>query len=144
MRLATTLLTLALCTAPAAAQACSDLSVTGDGMPGTTLSFDVTGAPAGAATIVFVGFGGVAMMPAPVFGLELLPPFVPVGAGRADMNGDFGVDLTVPAMLMREITGDAQALSLTFTRPMGMPTMGLPFSFCTSDVEAFTAGSAPQ
>lgn len=136
----TALLLSAICSASLSAQACSDLTVTGNGAPGTALAFDISSAPTGALTAIFVGFGGT--MPASLgpTGLGLLPPAIPIAIGLADAMGNFGTSIDVPMTLTTQIMGDAQGLSIEFNFPMpGMPLSSL-FTFCASDIEAFTAG----
>ena len=143
---AVALSTLALLTAPLSAQSCSDLTVTGDGSPGTALVFSIAGAPADAPTAVLAGFGGTGSFPPGMSFIDLgiLPPFFPLGAGMTDANGDYSLTIDVPAMLRGYIQGHAQGISVEFTlpgRPGGRPAF--PITLCTSDVEAFSAGTPP-
>ncbi len=135
----------ALLAAPVAAQSCSDLTVGGDGTPGTALTFDVAGAPANATTIVLLGFQEMAI--SGPFGLELgiVPALVIVG-GSADGNGDFSASIDIPENIPGGFDAFAQSLSIGFSLPGpggGGPPTDL-FSFCSSDVEAFTVGTPPE
>lgn len=131
--------------APLAAQgsSCSDLTVSGDGTPGTTLSFAVTGSAADAFTFLLVGdTAGTTALPIPLGMIEigLATPFVPLPLGLADANGDVSLDVMLPPALPSQVGLFAQSIALDLSIGMGRPTL----TACTSDVEGFNVGTAPN
>lgn len=135
--------TLALATALTAglaqAQACSSLTVTGSGAPGSDLDFALTGAGANAFALAAIGetagstsiqFGALATLD-----LGLDRPFFVLPLGRTDTNGDVTQTFTVPNVpSMQNLNAQAFTADISFMPP----TIGL--TFCTSDVVAFTIG----
>ncbi len=128
--------------APLAAQNCSDLSVTGDGSPGTNLTISVTGSAADAFTFLAVGQDTgtttVNLGPLLSFDLGIASPLVPLPLGVADANGDVSISLDLPTGDFPRIDVYGQALAISFEIGQGRPTL----TACVSDVEAFGIGSS--
>jgi hypothetical protein len=137
---------LVVLSAPARAQACSDLSVTGTVNPGQTLTIAVTGATPDSFTALAVGeetgsttlnFGPLASLT-----LGLASPFAILPLGVTDANGDVSVSFDIPsapanAPSLPNLTLNAQAVTASFSFGMGPPGL----SFCVSDVEQITVGT---
>lgn len=130
------------------AQTCASLTVTGNGAPGTTLSFALDGSTAGAYAILAIGdtqgsttlnFGSLASVT-----LGLATPFAAVPMGVADGNGDVTLSLQIPAnVTLPSMDLFAQGVLATITRPGGGPGGGGPgggLSLCVSNVAAFHVG----
>ena len=124
------------------AQACSDLSVSGDGSPGSTLTFGLTGAAADVPAVILVGTteGSTTLSLGPIGSIELglAMPFVPLLAGTTDGNGDVSVEFTLPPGNYPEIDLFAQGLTIDFSVGNGGPPS---LDACTSDVEGFAIGT---
>ena len=132
----------ALLAAPVAAQ-CSDMTVSGDGSAGSTLSFALTGGAAEAPAIVFVGpnEGNFSINLGPLGSLDLglAPPFIPLFMGLTDGSGDATLEFDLPPATLPQIDLFAQGTTIEFTPPdRGPPSI----DFCTSDVEAFSIGGS--
>ena len=141
MKLIPTLAISALLAAPVAAQACSDLTVTGDGSPGSTLTFDVSGTLADAPTVILVSpnAGSTTLGAGPLtIQLDLDMPIIPIAMERSDANGAVSTSVDVPPGGFPQIDLHAQALSLDFAINQGPPTL----DSCTPDVEMFQVGSS--
>lgn len=139
MKLLSSLVLSALLCAPLAAQACSDLSVSG-GSPGTNLDFALTGAPANAPSLLVIGttLGSTTINLGPVsFDLGLASPFFGLPLGMTDGNGSAGLSIPMPTQGIPGLDLNAQAVTIGFTIGRGMPTL----SVCTSDVESFHIGA---
>ena len=123
---------------PTAAQSCADLTVTGDGTSGTTLTFDLTGAQANAPAFLLLGATAgefsIDLGPLGSIDLGLMPPFIPVPIGRSDDAGAASVAFDLPDRSMTQRTLNAQGMTLALSiRPLALDV-------CTSDVEAFSIG----
>ena len=129
----------------ASGQCSSALAVTGTTFSGgDTLSFGVTGAPADAATAVFISPAMGNFSFGPLLALDLAAPAIPIGIGQTDSNGDFTATVNlppIPAGTLGDIDLYSQAATLSFALPTA-PTGGggppLPFTFCTSNVVMVT------
>ncbi len=138
---------LGLLVAPVASQSCSDLTVTGSITGGATLTLDVTGAPAGAMTVLGIsentGTTSLNFGPIATLSLGIAMPFAVLPMGMTDASGNVSVSFSIPAGFpagsLPFTTLYAQAVTASF----GMPGPGGPPSatFCTSDVEAIAVGS---
>ncbi len=139
---------LALCLTIGASAQCSDITVGGTLVSGGDVSFSVTGAPAESMTLVFVATDTGSFGVGGFFTLGLAMPAIPIGQGMTDANGDFSTTINIPnipagVLPMSSLDLYAQSLTISYTIPTfpTLPGTGggfLPFSFCDSDVEAFT------
>ena len=131
---------------PATAQ-CGAMTVSGDGAPGSSLTFDVSGVAGDAFVLILVGretgdfsfdFG-----PLGTLDLGLLPPFIPFTAVRTDGDGNASVERRVPNGIRSLIDLHAQGVSvefgISFGEPGTRPTFG--FDFCETNVVDFSIGS---
>jgi hypothetical protein len=125
---------------------CADLSISGTGAPGTTLTFALTGAEPNAHAWTMVGFteGTTTINIGPLGSLELglLEPFIPMPMGQTDANGDASNTIFVPPGIPFSLDLFAQAFSWSINvqhGPPGPATVSL--SFCTSGVESFHYGN---
>jgi len=144
--LTTALFTTLALALPAQAQ-CGSLAITGDGTPGSTLTFDVSGVAPDAFVVILAGrqtgdftfqFG-----PLGTLSLGLLPPFIPFSVARSDASGNASLDRMVPSHVRNPVDLNAQAVSVKFGFTLGGPGM-LPsfgFEFCETNVVAFSVGS---
>ena len=130
---------------PVSAQ-CGAMTVTGDGAPGSTLTFDVSGVAADTFVVVLAGreTGDFSFSFGPLgdLNLGLMPPFIPFGVVRSDADGNATVEKRIPAGLNRLIDLHAQGVSVEFAFSMGTggkPSFG--FSFCETNVVDFSVGS---
>ncbi len=130
----------------APAQDCASLSVTGEGKPGTDVTFAFSG---GAAhSLVFVAIGDTVGATSLNFcnvgtlDLGLATPFVPLPLGFSDMNGDLSRTFTVPTgvtLPVLELHGQGLTVDLMLEMPMG-GGLSIALAFCTSGVEDFKIG----
>ena len=131
---------------PATAQ-CGTMTVTGDGAPGSTLTFDVSGVAGNAFVVILAGreTGDFTVNFGPLGTLELglLPPFIPFTAVRTDADGNATLDKRVPNGVRSLIELHAQGVSVKFSFSLGAPgtrpTFG--FDFCETNVVDFSVGS---
>lgn len=158
---------LAFCALAPAQDPCANLSVSGDGSPGSDITFELTTDGSGSA-IAFVMIGKTAADPAgsghfsiPGLDLGLEPPFIPLPLGMTDMGGDISRTFTVPMGLnLPELDLLAQGMAVEFSFMFPFGGMfgggggGIPggtfgggswmdffmFSFCTSDLVGFQIG----
>jgi hypothetical protein len=132
---------LALVSASVVAQ-CSTLSVSGSVNAGQTVSIDVSGAPAGALTVLAAGTEAgstTIMIPGSslVLGIADLSAILPLGV--ADATGAVSLSVDVPADLPAGVIMDEtyvlQAVSVNFSMAVPM------FSFCVSNTANLVAGN---
>ncbi len=138
--LAPALLLAGLLAAPTTAQSCSDLTISGSGAPGGTLTFDLTGADANALALMAVGdtTGSTTVSnPLLTVTIGLASPFGIVPLGMTDGNGDASLSVTMPTAPIPLTTLHAQAMTVAFSFGSGRPSLDA----CTSDVEQFQIGS---
>jgi len=129
------------------AQNCATLAVTGNGAPGTTLSFSIDGSAANAFAFLVVGQaqGTLAVDLGPIGSLTLgvLPDFI-LPLGMTDLAGDVTLAAEVPNM--PSIPGQdlfGQGVTLGFTLPT-LPPTGIPnfaWTLCASNVLGFHFGA---
>lgn len=121
---------------------CADLTITGSGGPGTTLTFDLTGSEPEAPTALLIGPAEgtttFALGPLGTIELGLALPFLVHPAGLTDGSGNLSVVVQLPNGSYPMANLFAQMLTLTFTLPPPGPPR---ITICTSDVEAFSVGS---
>ncbi|MHC5062502.1 MAG: hypothetical protein ACYTG5_00850 [Planctomycetota bacterium] len=134
-------------TSPLSAQ-CSSLTVDGDGTPGSTLSFELTGLDANTPVVVLAArdTGDFSFSFGPMGSLDLgiVPPWRVVGVGVSDGDGNAAIERNVPPGIPGSADLHAQGLGVGIDVPRGKPgsTPPMPaFNFCPSDVVAFTVGS---
>ncbi len=139
-------LSLGLLATSASAQ-CSALTVTGTGLPGTTLQVDVDGTTAGEMAFLLVGAAqGTTTLNLGMMGsltLGLATPFLPLPLGMTNATGDVSRSFAVPsaATMGLDVFGQGLTIGFSFTPPTGggMPSFG--FSTCTSNVVPFHVGA---
>ncbi len=135
-------------TALAPAQECATLTITGNGAPGTDLTFELTDAPSG--TVAFLVFGKTAGSTSLGFGplgtldLGLAAPFIPVPMGLTDDGGAASSTIPVPAgfdhaVLDLLVQGLTAELKISMAMGTGWPSLSL--DFCTSNVAGFQIGN---
>lgn len=156
---------LAFCALVPAQDPCAGLTVTGDGSPGSDITFEIATDGSGMA-IAFVLIGKTAADPAsghfsfPGLDLGLEPPFIPLPLGRTDMDGDVSRTFTVPMGLnlpQLDLLAQAMTVEFSFMFPFGGMFGGgggvpggsfgggswmdfFMFTFCTSDLVPFQIG----
>ena len=123
-------------------ESCSDLTVTGDGTPGSTLTFDVVGADPHALAFLAVGRSAgshaVALGPLGTLELGLDPHFIVLPFGFTDAGGDASKSIGIPDGFPISLDLFGQAFTARFTLPWPAPPT---LEFCTTDVEAFHVGN---
>lgn len=116
---------------------CSLLQAVGDGSPGSTLTYSLSGAAANApAALVLAASTGATSFPIGALGtleLGLAQPLVILGIGNTDAFGAASIGLTVPSISPR-VDLPSQAFTTEF-----LPLDGVLF-FCTSNVIAPAVG----
>lgn len=134
-RLTLACLALSLLALPLAAQEpCSDLEILVDGQ---TVTIDVTGAPANAATFLASGeTPGETTIDVGELGsftVDLDQPFAVLPLGETDANGELSVTIEVPTL---GVTLHNQALTLEITLEVPPPPGEVPLQVeaCESDV----------
>ncbi|MBK9387818.1 MAG: hypothetical protein IPN34_23625 [Planctomycetes bacterium] len=126
----------------ASAQSCSDLSISGSGASGGTVTVGVSGAPVNAPTFLFIGqqtgSTSIAVGPFGTLDLGLAAPFGVFAFGSTDLTGNLSLSVQIPNVpIPQPVTVFLQATSLGIRiNRNGPPTVG----FCTSDVESLTLG----
>ena len=139
------LLAVSLLTAAASAQ-CATLTITGTGLPGTTLQVTHDGTAANTLALLAVsetqGTNVVDLGPLGSLTLGVQFPLIPFPLGLTDANGDVSRSFDVPsaATLGFDVFGQGVTLDFSFSIPAGggMPTFSL--SSCASNVVAFHVG----
>lgn len=119
---------------------CSDLTVAGNGQPGTQLKFALTGGAARTLAILFMGprTGETVVRLGPLGTLELglRRPFVPSFMGGTDGNGNVSMSVRVPPGRIPRVDLFGQATTVDVMFHRGPPKL----DFCTTDVEGFKFG----
>lgn len=117
---------------------CSSLDVTGSGLPGTCVSFDLNGAPAKVPAFLLIaheagstdiGFGSLGQL-----SLGVRPPWFLLPLGWTDAEGGASLDVPLPPWSLPPMEFFAQ----TSTLELQFPPLSL--VFCTSNVVPFTVG----
>ncbi len=116
---------------------CSSLAVLGSGLPGSMVTFELTGGTPFASTYLLVsGAQGVfelSVAPLGFVTLGVLPPWIPLPLGITDANGDATLSVQLPASPLAPIRLYAQAVSTEIQDPLAL-------AYCTSDVVMFKVG----
>ena len=127
--------------APAGAQSCSSLTISGSGQPGTDLTIALSGADADSFAMMAVGMSTgkteLKFGPLGTLTLGLDRPFAFLPLGVTDGNGDLKAVISLPPGSLPQVMLHAQAVTAQFgLNPPGPPSL----KFCTSNVEAFSIG----
>lgn len=122
---------------------CSTLSITGNGAPGTTLTFDIQGPRLRYAFALVADNAGLTTLSTPGFHLELGIETIwfTLPLGFTDLQGNASADINLPQALT-PATYHAQGIVFDFV-PTTSPS-GPAVTLCTSNVEAFSVGSQPN
>jgi len=139
-----TTILLAALAAPAAAQSCCNLTMSGTGHYGTMMVFSLTGgSPHAPAMLAFSGYQGQASFNFGQMGmlqLGLSEPLVLAFMGETDGNGDAQMGMQVPHHMMHVMHMFGQGFT-TMMQMQGHHGHQHPYlMFCTSNVMGFGVG----